>query len=365
MHDFIQPRASNRARIRTLALLAILLWARMLDAHTVATDYKITPIPLLSAKGAIILDHLAYDRSNDRLWVPASDRGNVDVIQGTSDAVSHIPGFATAETEVECRKARLGPTALSLGEGVVYIGNRGESSLCVIDSETLERGDCVPVARSSPEADTGPHQVVYVASTREVWVTTGPGKSILIFDATDAQHPKFKTKIELEAATEGGAIDNKDARFYTNLAETGLTIGIDVRTHKIVSKWPVGSNDLQGLSLDRQRRFLFVACADHVISIDTQRGGKLLDSIVTGAGLDDIDFSDEQKILYAASGVTATLSIIEVTGDGKFRLHALLPTAKGARGVTAGKGETAYLIDPAQGQILKLTHEPHNEATTN
>ena len=27
---------------------------------------------------------------------------------------------------------------------------------------------------------------------------------------------------------------------------------------------------------------------------------------------------------------------------------------KGARGVVAGKGETAYLIDPAEGRILKL-----------
>ena len=46
------------------------------------------------------------------------------------------------------------------------------------------------------------------------------------------------------------------------------------------------------------------------------------------------------------------------SGDGgKFHLSATVPTAKGVRGVVAGKGETAYLIDPAEGRILKLTHK--------
>src|SRR5439155_4050708 len=66
-------------------------------------------------------------------------------------------------------------------------------------------------------------------------------------------------------------------------------------------------------------------------------------------------------LLYAAASVTATLSIIEVSDDGKFHLKALVPTSKGVRGVAAGKGQTAYLIDPAQGRILKLTHKSHDE----
>ena len=76
--------------------------------------------------------------------------------------------------------------------------------------------------------------------------------------------------------------------------------------------------------------------------------------MVTGPGLDNIDFSSEQKLLYAAASVTATLSIIDVGDDGKFRLKALVPTVKGVRGVVAGKDETAYLIDPADGRILKV-----------
>jgi DNA-binding beta-propeller fold protein YncE len=357
----------NVTILSTLAWLPIawLVSSEPLHAHTVTIDYEVKPIPLLSGSDTIILDHLAYDPSKDRLWVPASNTGKVVVIDGSSDTRSSVSGFSTGEVELEGHKVQLGPTSASIGEGVVYVGNRGDSTLCVIDSQTLARADCAPISRSSPEGDTGPHQVVYVALTREVWVTKGPGKSIQIFDASDAHHPKFKTKIELEGGTEGAAIDNKRGRFYTNIAERGSTISIDVRSHKLVSQWDVGSKDLQGLAIDTQRGFLFVACADHVVSLDIAHGGRPLDFIPTGAGLDDIDFSPEQKFLYAAAGITATLSVIEVSNEGKFHLKSLVPTAKAARGVKVGRAQTAYVIDPAQGRILKVTHKSHDETTTN
>jgi DNA-binding beta-propeller fold protein YncE len=362
MHNFRYSRARYLGEIYGAALLVILVSGWMSYAHTVASDYELKPIPLAAGKSPIILDHLAYDRATNRLWVPASNTGAVDVIDCNSDSVSRVSGFSTRNIELEGRKARMGPTAVTIGEGAIYIGNRGESSLCVIDAKTLARGECVPIPRLSPDADTGPHGMVYVAATHEVWVT-GPGKSIQVFDVSDAHHPKLKGKIDLGGPSEGYAIDNQRGRFYTNIDEEGSTVAIDLHTHKIVSKWPIGSTELQGLAIDTQRGFLFVACTDRVVNLDITHDGKLLDSIVTGAGLDDIDFSAEQSSLYAAASVTATLSIIEVSNDGKFRLRALVPTAKGARGVAAASDARAYLIDPAKGQILKLTYEPHDKVT--
>jgi len=130
-----------------------------------------------------------------------------------------------------------------------------------------------------------------------------------------------------------------------------------VRSHKAVAKWDPGSRELQGLALDNARNFLFVACGDHVVSIDAGHGGKVIDSITTGPGLDNIDYSPEQKVLYAAASLAATLTIAEVDDRGKFHLKATVPTGKGVRGVIAGKGGTAYLIDPVEGRILKLVQK--------
>ena len=333
-------------------------------AEPVTSNYELKPLSLPGATGVVTLDYFAYDRSTGRLWVPASNTGSVDVIDEATDAVSQVTGFQTGEVELRGRKIKLGPTAVSIGDGVVYIGNRGDSSLCIIDAHTLERGECLQVAPPSAGRAAAPDGVVYVAATRELWITTGApplgiasaDKSIQVFDASDPRHLKLKTKIPLDGSAEGYAVDNQQGRFYTNIEETGNTVAIDARTHKVVAEWKV-HDDLQGLTLDSARGFLFVACGDHVVSLDVAHGGGLIDSLVTGPGLDNIDFSSDQKLLYAAASVTATLSIIEVGDDGKFHLKALVPTVKGARGVVAGKGETAYLIDPAEGRILKLMHK--------
>jgi DNA-binding beta-propeller fold protein YncE len=167
---------------------------------------------------------------------------------------------------------------------------------------------------------------------------------------------KWKTKIPLENLAEGYAVDNERGLFFTNVEDTGTTVAIDVQKHNIVAKWKPGSSDLQGLALDTAQRFLFVACGDHVVSIDAGHGGNVIDSITTGAGLDNIDYSSDAKLLYTAASQAASRTIAEVDDHGKFHLKATVPTVKGARCVVAGKGDTAYLIDPAEGRILQLTH---------
>src|SRR5207302_7030979 len=226
--------------------------------------------------------------------------------------------------------------------------------------ETLVHGQCLP---ASPDHSISPDGVVYVAATKEVWINTrpatatnvDPAKSLHVFDATDQRHLKWKTKIPLENLGEGYAVDNGHGLFYTNVEEIGATVAVDVRTKKIVSKWNPGSKEVGGLALDSGRGFLFVACGDHVVNLDAGHDGKILDSIQTGAGLDNIDYSSEKKILYAAAGQAVTLTVAEVGDDGKFHLKATVPTVKGARSVVAGKGETAYLIDPGEGKILKVS----------
>jgi DNA-binding beta-propeller fold protein YncE len=342
---------------------AVIAWVQIalasVEGGSVDTNYVVKPISLPGASGTVALDYFAYDRATGKLWVPASNTGSVDVIDETTDAISQITGFPTGEIERRGRKITVGPTAASMGDGVVYIGNRGDATLCIVNPKTLARGESVPM-----DGAVTPDGVVYVAATRELWITLRPkagdgtaARSLAIFDVSDPQRLKQKAKIPLENLAEGYAVDNQRGLFYTNVEETGATVAIDARTHTIVAKWNPGSSDLQGLALDEARHFLCVACGEHVVSIDTGHGGKVIDSISTGPGLDNIDYSSERKVLYAAASQAATLTIAEVDDSGKFHLKATVPTVKGARGVIAGKGETAYLIDPAEGRILKVMHK--------
>src|SRR5438094_7138174 len=139
-------RSSKFAKVSAVALIQI-IWASV--AHAADTNYELKPISLPGATGTVALDYFAYDRATGKLWVPASNTGNVDVIDEKSDAVSQVTGFKTGEVELRGRKITLGPTAVSIGDGVVYIGNRGDSSLCVVDAQTLKQEACLQVAPAS------------------------------------------------------------------------------------------------------------------------------------------------------------------------------------------------------------------------
>jgi hypothetical protein len=119
-----------------------------------------------------------------------------------------------------------------------------------------------------------------------------------------------------------------------------------------VERWKPNCSDARGLALDTARGFLFNACAGHVIAMDTRHGGKVLGTVDTGAGLDNIDYSPAKNLLYAAAAKAATLTIATVDDSGQLSRVAVIPTANGARGVVAGDGGTAYVADPINGKIL-------------
>src|SRR5205823_12932933 len=190
-------------KISTVVSVSIFFAGAQLSGHKVASDYELRPISLPGATGVVTLDYFAYDRSTGRLWVPASNTGSVDVIEEATEHVSQVTGLQTGEVELRGRKIKLGPTAVSIGDGVVYIGNRGDLSLCVIDAHSLKRGECLQVAPASAGPAAAPDGVVYVAATRELWITTGAppigvasaDKTIQVFDVSEPHHLKSKLKI--------------------------------------------------------------------------------------------------------------------------------------------------------------------------
>src|SRR5215471_1110993 len=118
---------NSRSKLVNLGAIALIqvVWAS--GARAADTQYELKPISLPGATGAVALDYFAYDRAAGKLWVPASNTGSVDVIDEASDAVSQVTGFKTGDVELRGRKVTVGPTAASIGNGVIYIGNRGEA----------------------------------------------------------------------------------------------------------------------------------------------------------------------------------------------------------------------------------------------
>src|SRR3984893_10652394 len=98
------------------------------DSSNQGANYSVRTLPLPDNNtGDVSMDYIAYDPGTDSVWVPGGNTGAVDVVDAAPGEVLQIPGLAASEVEVGGAKRVLGPTAVSIGKGVVYIGNRGDS----------------------------------------------------------------------------------------------------------------------------------------------------------------------------------------------------------------------------------------------
>ena len=310
------------------------------DSSNQGANYSVRTLPLPDNNaGDVSMDYIAYDPSTNSLWVPGGITAAVDVVDVATGKVRQIPNFPIKEVEVRGNKRTLGPSAVSIGDGEVYIGNRGDSSVCSFNARSLTRRACA-------HFDSVTDAVVYVAPTKEVWVTTPSDKSIRIVDINTMEQ---KEKLTYDGAPEGFAVDAIHGRFYTNLEDKDRSLAIDLKTRKTLTTWnpSCGSEGPHGLGLDPKAGQLFVACSTLVEVLDAGHDGAILSKVDTGDGVDDIYYSPASHMLYVGAAKAAKLTIARADDKGKLSLIAQMPTRQGARNGVLDKNGNLYLAHSA------------------
>ena len=291
------------------------------------------------------MDYLAYDAASGRIWVPAGNTGNVDVIDVATGKVTTVGGFATKPSPRPGRPS-MGPSSVTVAGGVVWIGNRGDDRLCAFDARTLKKGACIGLA-SMPDG------LAWVAPTHELWATT-PRDDTLTIIGVSAGKPGAPAVVKLDGAPEGYAVDAARGIFYTNLEDKDRTLAIDVKTRKVTATFApgCGAEGPRGLALDPARRLLFVACTSGAVALDLAHDGKVVGRLTTGGGVDNIDYHPGRQLLYVASPKDGTLTIARVGAAGALTAVATAPTAKGARNAVVDARGTAYVPDSPDGKLI-------------
>jgi DNA-binding beta-propeller fold protein YncE len=323
-------------------MIAITVGLHAADEENANYTVRILALPD-HGQGNITMDYIAYDPKTGYVWVPATNIGSVDVVDTSNGSVREISGFATKEVEAKGRKRTLGPSGVSIGDGLVYIGDRADSSVCAVDAKTLARKNCGHI-------DSTPDAVVYVAPTKEVWVTAPGDNSVRILDS---QTLSQKEKLTFEGRPEGYAVDAKRGRLYMNYEDKDLTTAIDLKTHKTVAKWQssCGEDGPHGLSVDQESGHLFVACSTRAEVLDAGHNGEKLSSIDTGDGVDDLQFSPATHMLYVGAAKDAKLTVARVDASGKLSAVAAPQTHEGARNGVVTKDGTVYLAHSTLGKL--------------
>jgi DNA-binding beta-propeller fold protein YncE len=316
------------------------------------------PLALPGATPPVSLDYLAYDRANERVWVPVGDTGSADVLDIATGTFTRVDGFKTGEREVRGKKRAMGPSAASVGDGFVYVGNRATSEVCPVDARKLTLGKCLKLASATDG-------VAYVALTKEVWVTTPHDRSIAVLDASNPAALGPKTVIRLEGSPEGYAVDDARGLFFTNLEDKDRTLVIDVKTHKLAGvpwKPACGADGPRGIAVEAKHGFVFVACTDHVVVLDGAHDGAMLEKLETDAGVDNIDWLEARRLLFvaAAKGGAAgdgaakagRMTVAHVDDEGHVAIRGTGDSPEGARNPVADDSGNAYVGDPANARLL-------------
>ena len=288
----------------------------------------------------VAIDYTAYDAAHHRVWIPAGNTGNVDVIDDATRQVTAIGGFPTRPSPRPGRPP-MGPSSVAVAGDTVWVGNRADEKICSLDARTLARGPCVQIHEM-------PDGLAWVGATRELWITTPRIHALTILDGR-----REVASLPLAGEPEGYAVDDAGGRFYTNLEDQDRTLVIDVHTRKILATWSPGCGEAgpRGLALDAGRQLLFVACTDGAVALDG-RSGKVLGRLHTGGGVDNLDYLPGKSLLVVAASRTATLTVARAGAGGSLEPVAVLPTAPGARNPAVdGKG-VAYLPDSPEGKLL-------------
>lgn len=319
-----------------------------------AISPEVVALPGAPADG-VRLDYLAIDRVRHQVWVPAGGTGNAVVIDTKTGAIRKVEHFPTKEVERNGQKRLVGLSSATIGDGVVYVGNRADSSVCALDAKTLERRGCVTLP-SSPDG------LAFIARTKEVWVTTPRDKSISMLDVATPATPKLAGSITLEGDPEGYAVDDKRGLFYTNLEDKDRTLRIDVATRKVTATWmpSCGEEGPRGLAVEPGGQWLMVACTDHVEVLSTAADGGIVSKLDTGEGVDSFDYVPGRRSLYVAAGGAARLTVAHLDDKGMLQGGATFTTAKGARNAVATDDGTAYVADGPEGKILVIRTTPRS-----
>jgi DNA-binding beta-propeller fold protein YncE len=298
------------------------------------------------------MDYLAYDPGTNRIWVPAGNTAAVDVLDVATGKVTAIGGFATAPARRPGRP-RTGPSSATVGDGVVWIGNRADNRLSAYDARSL-----APAAAC--QLSSMPDGLAYVRTTREVWVTT-PGDQSITIVGVSGKTAAVRATVRLRGEPEGYAVDDARGLFFTNLEDKDRTLAIDIRARKVVGDWPAscGAAGPRGLAIDRTHGWLFVACTNGAVAVDVEHGGKMLGRLETGGGVDNLDYDPRRQTLFVASSAAGDMTIARVDGRGVPQKARVVPTARGARNpILDGQGR-AYVEDAAGGRLLIVEPDAH------
>jgi DNA-binding beta-propeller fold protein YncE len=176
-----------------------------------------------------------------------------------------------------------------------------------------------------PDADG----IIYDPKSDLVLAVSGDGGALMTFRPDiDPKSGKLDSPIELGGKPEFLAADGM-GKVYVNLEDKGLVAVVDLKTRKVLARWPVapGSHPV-GMAIDAKTHRLFVGCRNpqKLIVMNTTNGAVEAD-LPIGAGVDATGFYKGEAFASCRDGSLT----VATEKSGKWDVDQVVKTPDGAR----------------------------------
>jgi DNA-binding beta-propeller fold protein YncE len=256
-------------------------------------------------------DYVAVDPATHRVFVTRST--HTQAIDGaTGKVLGDIPG-----------QVRSHGTAIvsALNRGFITDGG-GSGAIVVFD---LTSYAVLGKLATMPDSDG----IIYDSAMNLVLAVSGDGAKLMTLKPDiDPMNGRIDVPIDLGGSPEFLAADDT-GKAYINLEDKDVVAVVDLKTRKVVARWPVapGGHPV-GMAIDSKRHLLFIGCRNpqRLIVMSTD-DGKVVADLPIGAGNDATSTDGAEAFASCGDGS------VTVAGekDGKWQVEQVVKTPSGAR----------------------------------
>ncbi|MEP7066498.1 MAG: alkaline phosphatase family protein [Gemmatimonadota bacterium] len=319
----------HRRLIPFLAALSICAAPHLRAQHT-SSSYSgfhlAARMPLGSAEG---WDYLAFE-PHSRLVYISHERDVLVVNPATGkivDTIHKTPGVHGIAF------------APQLGRGFISEGDDSSVTIFALDTRRI-------LGKVTTGGD--PDAIVFDSVSGRVFTMNADGKSAT---AIDAANGSVAGTIALGGGPEFAVADGR-GHLFVNIETTSELVEIDTHSLAVEHRWPVSPCATpSALSMDRERRRLFLGCRNHVLAVVDADAGHVVQSFKIGDHVDASVFDADRHLVFVSNG-DGTMNVLGERGDSLVMLDTV-QTQPGAKTMT---------MDPSTHELFLVTAKREQRA---
>ena len=133
---------------------------------------------------------------------------------------------------------------------------------------------------------------------------------------------------------------------------------VNSTTLKVEQTWSLDDGkEPSGLALDNKNHRLFAVCDNKLMLILDAQTGKIISSLPIGENVDGATFDPEKERVYSSNG-DGTMTVVQGTNGGNYKVLENVVTQKSARTVTINKKTHHIYLSAAEfGEVPAATAE--------